>query len=88
MEYQFIKVERQGHVEILRLNDPPTLNAINFQMMHEMAEELRRVEDDPQVRALVPRERVAASAREPTSRRWRPWVAQRRWKRSRPRSKT
>jgi 2-(1,2-epoxy-1,2-dihydrophenyl)acetyl-CoA isomerase len=53
MEYQFIKVERQGQVEILRLNDPPTLNAINFQMMHEMAEELRRVEDDPQTRALV-----------------------------------
>ena len=53
MAYQFIKTEQQGQVEILSLNDPQTLNAVNFQMMDEMSEELRRVEEDPQTRAMI-----------------------------------
>ena len=53
MGYEFIKTERQGQVEILRLNDPTTLNAVNHQMTSELMEEFRRVEDDPQIRVLI-----------------------------------
>ena len=53
MAYRWIKTEQQGQVEIVRLNDPQTLNAINFEMMAEMSEELERVENDPQTRVLV-----------------------------------
>ena len=53
MEYQYIRVEQRGQIEVLSLNDPATLNAIGFQMMAEMAEELQRVEGDPNIRVLV-----------------------------------
>lgn len=53
MGYEFIKTELQGQVEVLRLNDPATLNAVNRQMTSEIMEEIRRVEDDPEIRVLV-----------------------------------
>ena len=53
MEYTFIKTEHLGQTEVLRLNDPATLNAVSFEMMEEMTAELTRVEEDPETRVLV-----------------------------------
>ena len=53
MGYRFIKTEQKGEVGIIRLNHPETLNAINRQMMDELAQELGRLESDPQTRALI-----------------------------------
>ncbi len=53
MEYAYIKVERRGPAEVLSLNDPATLNAVNHEMMEEMAAELSRVEADAETRVLV-----------------------------------
>ena len=53
MDYTYIKVEHQGPAEVLRLNDPATLNAVNHEMMQEMHVELTRVENDAQTRVLI-----------------------------------
>ena len=53
MGYELIKVERQGQVEILRLNDPQALNAISKEMLDELNVEIQRVEEDPDIRVLI-----------------------------------
>ena len=53
MSYETITTEQIGEVEILRLNDPATLNAVSRRMMEEMDQELARVEGDPATRVLV-----------------------------------
>ncbi len=53
MAYEFIKTENHGQVEILKLNDPATLNAINHQMVDELIQEIEQVEDDPSIRVLI-----------------------------------
>jgi 2-(1,2-epoxy-1,2-dihydrophenyl)acetyl-CoA isomerase len=53
MEHRFISTEQKEQVEVLRLNDPATLNAVSFPMMEEMAAELARVESDAETRVLV-----------------------------------
>ena len=53
MAYEFIKIEQQDQTEILKLNDPTTLNAINHQMVDELTQEIEHVEDDPSIRVLI-----------------------------------
>ena len=53
MSYTFIKKELVGQVEVLRLNNPPTLNAISPQMLEEMSQEIACVEEDPDIRVLI-----------------------------------
>lgn len=53
MKYKFILTEQHGQVEILRLNDPTAMNAINPEMMREMSQEIARIEDDPNVRVVI-----------------------------------
>ncbi|MFO1189951.1 MAG: enoyl-CoA hydratase-related protein [Alphaproteobacteria bacterium] len=51
--YRWIKLERDGGVAILTLNDPATLNAIQPAMMREIEDALRRIDDDDLARAIV-----------------------------------
>jgi len=48
-----LKVERHGHVAVLTLNRPESLNAITMSMADAMREECDRMNDDPGVRAVV-----------------------------------
>ncbi len=51
--YETLTLERQGHVEVLTLNRPERLNAINRVMMGEVAAAVAQVKADDEVRALV-----------------------------------
>ena len=53
MSYTFINRELLGQVEVLRLNDPQTMNAISPKMLEELSHELARVEDDQGIRVLI-----------------------------------
>ncbi|HXC40753.1 MAG TPA: enoyl-CoA hydratase/isomerase family protein [Burkholderiales bacterium] len=48
-----LKVERHGHVAVLTLNRPESLNALTKSMTEAMREECDRMNDDPDVRAVV-----------------------------------
>ncbi|MCI4663931.1 MAG: enoyl-CoA hydratase [Neomegalonema sp.] len=45
--------ERQGRVAILRLNRPDALNALNRDLMLAMAEQMKAIDDDPEVGCIV-----------------------------------
>jgi len=52
MSLELIRAEYHDQVAILRLNRGVT-NALNLQLVHELAESLQRVRDDPALRGLV-----------------------------------
>ncbi len=51
--YQFIQVEKDGKVGLIRLNRPKSLNALNLQMVDEIVETLEKMDQDPQIRVMV-----------------------------------
>ncbi|MBX5475598.1 MAG: enoyl-CoA hydratase/isomerase family protein [Clostridia bacterium] len=51
--YQTIQVEDRGAVALVRLNRPQALNALNAQLMEELLDALRRLDQDDAVRAIV-----------------------------------
>lgn len=53
MEYQHLKVERQGPVGWLINNRPDQLNAMNAAMRDEFADAWIELRDDPEVRVIV-----------------------------------
>ena len=55
MPFEFIVVNRQvrPHVAHIRLNRPKELNALNSVLMGELTGELKEIEKDPEVRAVV-----------------------------------
>ncbi len=55
MSFEFIVVNRQvrPHVAHIRLNRPKELNALNSAMMGELTGELKEMDRDPEVRAVV-----------------------------------
>src|ERR1700752_4790426 len=53
MAFETILFEMRGPVGLLTLNRPDKLNAINGKMVEEIEGWLDRVEQDPDVRALV-----------------------------------
>lgn len=52
-DYQYILVERDEQVGIVTLNRPKELNALNFQLMHELAEALQELDRDESIRCMV-----------------------------------
>jgi len=53
MEYASIIVERAGAVGIVTLNRPEVLNAINIRMRAELADAMKELEADENVRVIV-----------------------------------
>ena len=53
MAHQTILVEVEGAVATIRLNRPQALNALNSQLLDELAEALTEVDASPHVRAIV-----------------------------------
>ncbi|MFO1174874.1 MAG: enoyl-CoA hydratase [Paracoccaceae bacterium] len=53
MTYQTLLVERHGPVALIRLNRPAALNALNSQLMGELAAALSAMDRDDGVRAIV-----------------------------------
>src|SRR6266540_5618312 len=53
MSEHVLDVERHDHVEVLRLNRPHRLNALNTQLLLELTEQVKRIRRDPDVRAFV-----------------------------------
>src|SRR5947209_3341751 len=51
--YQYILVDRDEHVGIVTLNRPDALNALNFQLVSELAEALDEFDRDENIRCIV-----------------------------------
>src|SRR5947209_10988265 len=52
-EYQYILVERQENIGIATLNRPKELNALNFQLVSELAQALDEFDRDESIRCIV-----------------------------------
>ena len=53
MAYETLLVEITDHVAVIRLNRPEALNALNAQLMDELARALRAAQDNEKVRCIV-----------------------------------
>ncbi len=53
MEYENIRVEREGAVQLIRFNRPKQLNALNTRLMEELVAALDNAGSDTEVRAVV-----------------------------------
>lgn len=53
MTYETILTETHGHVGLIRLNRPKALNALNAQLLSELAAALDGMEADPQIHVIV-----------------------------------
>jgi enoyl-CoA hydratase len=55
MDYNFILVEPQAekHIALVRLNRPKELNALNLELMGELRDALKILDDDENVRVIV-----------------------------------
>ncbi|HWO41745.1 MAG TPA: enoyl-CoA hydratase/isomerase family protein [Candidatus Eisenbacteria bacterium] len=53
MAYQNILTERIGSLALITLNRPEKLNAMSYELACDLNEELARIEDDEEVRAVV-----------------------------------
>ena len=53
MEYILVDPQARQHVALIRLNRPKELNALNLQLMGELRDALRQLDEDEQVRAVV-----------------------------------
>lgn len=51
--YQYILTERDGKVGIVTLNRPKELNALNFQLVGELADALTEFDRDSEIRCMV-----------------------------------
>jgi len=52
-EYQYILVERDERVGIVTLNRPEQLNALNFQLVHELGDALQEFDRDETIGCIV-----------------------------------
>ncbi len=52
-DYQYILVERDERVGIVTLNRPKELNALNFQLVSELAEALEAFDDDESIGCMI-----------------------------------
>ncbi len=53
MAYETLIVEIEDHVALIRLNRPEALNALNSQLLDELAAALKAMEENDKVRAIV-----------------------------------
>ena len=52
-EYQYILVERDERVGIVTLNRPEQLNALNFQLVHELGDALQEFDRDETIGCII-----------------------------------
>ena len=52
-EYQYILVERDERVGIVTLNRPAQLNALNFQLVHELGDALQELDHDETIGCII-----------------------------------
>ena len=50
---EFVKLEKRGHIALLKLNRPKALNALNTAMLNEIDMAAEKVERDPEIRVLI-----------------------------------
>jgi enoyl-CoA hydratase/carnithine racemase len=53
MQYEFLVLSREGHIAVLRLNRPDTLNSWNQKMRDELRDAVGELVGDDQLRVLV-----------------------------------
>lgn len=53
MAYETLLVETEDHVTLIKLNRPEALNALNAQLLGELAEALKSAEENEKVRCIV-----------------------------------
>ncbi|MEO5620124.1 MAG: enoyl-CoA hydratase-related protein, partial [Cypionkella sp.] len=53
MPYETLLIEIKDQVALVRLNRPQALNALNSQLMQELADALSAMDHDPEVRCIV-----------------------------------
>jgi len=53
MNYQNILAERIGKIALITMNRPEKLNALSYELASELDEELKKVESDDEVRAVI-----------------------------------
>lgn len=53
MAYKTLLIEIKDNVELIRLNRPEALNALNSELLAELADALGKADQDPKVRAIV-----------------------------------
>lgn len=53
MNYETLLIERRERVALITLNRPQALNALNQQLLHELAEALTLLDRDPQIGCMV-----------------------------------
>ncbi len=53
MAYKTLLIETKDNVELIRLNRPEALNALNSELLAELADALSKADLDPKVRAIV-----------------------------------
>ncbi len=53
MAYETLIVETEDHVTLIKLNRPEALNALNAQLLGELAEALKSAEENEKVRCIV-----------------------------------
>ena len=53
MAYETLIIEQTGHVVLVRLNRPSALNALNSQLLGELATALGTFDSDETVRCVV-----------------------------------
>ncbi|MDO6456938.1 enoyl-CoA hydratase [Celeribacter halophilus] len=53
MAYKTLLIETKDNVELIRLNRPEALNALNSELLSELADALSKADLDPKVRAIV-----------------------------------
>ena len=53
MAYNTLIVDVQNSVKLIRLNRPDALNALNSELLGELADALAKADADPKVRAIV-----------------------------------
>jgi enoyl-CoA hydratase len=53
MAYKTLIIEMQNSVKLIRLNRPDALNALNLELLGELADALGKADADPKVRAIV-----------------------------------
>jgi enoyl-CoA hydratase len=52
-EYILVEPQAQPHIALIRLNRPNELNALNLQLMGELRDALKMLDDDEQVRVII-----------------------------------
>ena len=52
-EFIIVEPQYEKHIALIRLNRPKELNALNLQLMGELRDALKALDDNPEVRAII-----------------------------------